>query len=952
MPRPRPATATRSRPDASDQTREKDRLTIERLHALGYSIALPALDTVSSITSSSTPLPSRLGNVLESKQAIDSETPALRRQGNDWENTRSQDTGSSSCEEQADPPSNDLPPPTMKKEDLTLDDLDTIVEAHRALARGKGRERQRGGADDGLTPSQREAKRLLALNLESVPQSTPSTPRKRQNSFRTPSPTTPSASSSPASPATSELASPTRRLGSPSKRRNTIARAAPLLALFAASTTATSLLSTCESLLQLAPTLSLSGLIELSRALQENEQMLAIAQAQAVSSGRTFGSSFDTLARLVSTSPQHPSSDPSHSTLVAAKALNLFAIPSEAHRLLTLPTEPTPAPLLILSTPHTLCYQCGSAITLRTKPNGPVWLVTPAEPARPVLVATHVCSNSSCRARHAPDHVEITHENRTVWIWENNAKYSKVGERVWVTRDFSKHFAALLLQQSVSPGGYASVWNSLHASGKGDADQEDREGMDSEEEDFDEIAATSSSETATFKLSSAHVWRSFVTLSSTQHATERRSRLLTIPRPSSETLVRFVNRNLLSPRPNVHVLEPHHDCTICTKPRSSRWRAGPATSEERKHGVRWAGSSLADLRAGNLRDDSTAMEGNVSFAVCDGISIGHLLCAYPGCANPPIKATRKARFCKSHVRLHKRCGIFQCGRPIAISTVGSSTTEACCDPSHQSAWYAFVKKRESIVSRGWIRQRTLPRTPGGSNIAFDGPLDSEKRHETGPKTPAIQDQILHSWALRRSSKLQLLVAACGTPLAWTTFAEGESPRSVLQFLSSAHEQFNRDPAISSATFPSYIAYDRACDVLRQAAEPPTASPSSQDPFETPRKHRRRQDPTQSLPSFLKTSRLVVTGFHQQCHSTSDAVCQSFCNSAPLDGSAPDLVIPYVSKGSHLRVFERAFNTSAAEQLNSSLRGFTHLLQSMKADNFEFLLNCILMDKKAKIERRK
>lgn len=162
----------------------------------------------------------------------------------------------------------------------------------------------------------------------------------------------------------------------------------------------------------------------------------------------------------------------------------------------------------------------------------------------------------------------------------------------------------------------------------------------------------------------------------------------------------------------------------------------------------------------------------------------------------------------------------------------------------------------------------------------------------------------HMWSLRRVAKLQLLVASCGTPIAWSKFIEGETPHAVLRFLTVVHAQLG-------PSFPSYIAYDRACDVLREAVLAPTST-TSRNPFETPK--RRRDNAPPPLPSFLESSRLVVTGFHQQCHTTTDQICRSFCNSIPLDGSAPDLVIPYVSSSSSRRrdrVFERAFNTSVS-----------------------------------------
>jgi len=140
--------------------------------------------------------------------------------------------------------------------------------------------------------------------------------------------------------------------------------------------------------------------------------------------------------------------------------------------------------------------------------------------------------------------------------------------------------------------------------------------------------------------------------------------------------------------------------------------------------------------------------------------------------------------------------------------------------------------------------------------------------------------------LRRTSNLQILVGACGAPLAWTKFSDGETASEVARFLSSVHAQ-------QQGSFPTYIAYDRACHVLRHALT--TGSP---------------------FPPFLSSTRLVVTAFHKLIHPAADAFCDEFCTPTPLDGTAQDLVVPFrpatrggkFRKGSS-RTFERAFNTS-------------------------------------------
>ncbi len=55
------------------------------------------------------------------------------------------------------------------------------------------------------------------------------------------------------------------------------------------------------------------------------------------------------------------------------------------------------------------------------------------------------------------------------------------------------------------------------------------------------------------------------------------------------------------------------------------------------------------------------------------------------------------------------------------------------------------------------------------------------------------------------------------------------------------------------------------------------------------------------------------------------MCREWCNPAPTDGSAPNLVIPTTDKDGK-PCLKRAFNTQACEQLNSWLGGYESILK--------------------------
>jgi len=55
------------------------------------------------------------------------------------------------------------------------------------------------------------------------------------------------------------------------------------------------------------------------------------------------------------------------------------------------------------------------------------------------------------------------------------------------------------------------------------------------------------------------------------------------------------------------------------------------------------------------------------------------------------------------------------------------------------------------------------------------------------------------------------------------------------------------------------------------------------------------------------------------------MCRTYCNPAPLDGSAPNLVIEAETKDGK-KYLKRAFNTQACEQLNGWIGGFDSILK--------------------------
>lgn len=116
--------------------------------------------------------------------------------------------------------------------------------------------------------------------------------------------------------------------------------------------------------------------------------------------------------------------------------------------------------------------------------------------------------------------------------------------------------------------------------------------------------------------------------------------------------------------------------------------------------------------------------------------------------------------------------------------------------------------------------------------------------------------------------------------------------------------------------PDYICIDKACAVLRTSIT------------------------DKSWESWKNTSRFIVDSYHYINHRTTDYLCRTWCNPAPLNGSAPNLVVLAHDKRNQ-PYLKRAFNTQACEQLNAWLGGFESIIKRMTTGNFNWFLHTML-----------
>src|ERR1700760_2181847 len=156
--------------------------------------------------------------------------------------------------------------------------------------------------------------------------------------------------------------------------------------------------------------------------------------------------------------------------------------------------------------------------------------------------------------------------------------------------------------------------------------------------------------------------------------------------------------------------------------------------------------------------------------------------------------------------------------------------------------------------------------------------------------------------------VETICAPCGVVIAWTKFAKAESPTNILTWLETVYP--------TEESRPSYICIDKACAVLRHSIV------------------------DGSWERWSKTNQFIVDSYHYTNHFVSNFTCRKYCNPAPADGSAPNLVIAAYDKKKN-PYYKRAFNTQACEQLNAWLGGYESILRKMTAGNVNWFLHTML-----------
>lgn len=236
-------------------------------------------------------------------------------------------------------------------------------------------------------------------------------------------------------------------------------------------------------------------------------------------------------------------------------------------------------------------------------------------------------------------------------------------------------------------------------------------------------------------------------------------------------------------------------------------------------------------------------------------------CAFEACCED----ARNGVFCEIHEILHEnKCYMRNCNQQCVHNS-------KACD-HHQNQWHQHVVRfgRQSILGVRRLLRHT-----------------EEERHEWLPainrqqqphdEVAAPNQQRNNYFNAARFYCVETICAPCGVVIAWTKFDKSESPTKILNWLDQVYP--------TADLRPNYVCIDKACLVLR------TALSSMQDFWA----------------SWKLTTRFIVDSYHYINHRTQDYLCRTWCNPAPLDGSAPNLVIVETDKYG-TKHYKRAFNS--------------------------------------------
>ena len=380
----------------------------------------------------------------------------------------------------------------------------------------------------------------------------------------------------------------------------------------------------------------------------------------------------------------------------------------------------------------------------------------------------------------------------------NSAQYLKVGQKLWVNREFSTAVLNAIYDLHASASSWMNFFKDTYAN----------EGL---------------------KLSRRHIWAAFVQESIRQVSVTSGIDFSVRDTASMEEVTQAAFA-ILGQNGVIYPAE-NHSCAECSQP----YRRSESEMD-------------VDVQ-------------NVTMKVIDGIVVGTKHCAYDNCTSDLVNY-RGGSFCQVHEHeFGNRCRVRDCTDTIIPSTM------ACAN--HQGLWNKYKLDHSAGSLAG--SKRMLNRRQ--ENLPWNSKSDPEHQpHDQPAPDPA---KTKHFFGPATFYCVETICAPCGVVVAWAKFAKSESESNILAFLNHVYPV--------KELRPNYICIDKACRVLKHIV--------AQGHWD----------------EWSETTRFIVDSYHYQNHRKTNTLCQTWCNPAPTDGSAPNLVI--TAQGSDGKLYQKcAFNT--------------------------------------------
>lgn len=460
-----------------------------------------------------------------------------------------------------------------------------------------------------------------------------------------------------------------------------------------------------------------------------------------------------------------------------------------------------------------------------------------------VIVLGGECTK--CHTIYQADHEHISNPGTEASrVYVNSAKYLKIGQHTWVDRTFSTAILNGMYSFHASASAYTEFWNNSYGVIGGET-----------------VA----------KITRRQVWQAFIQESIRTVGIESGIHLEITDGLSITEKTKAAFETLGSDGV-IHIADGH-SCSECTqkyKHTSDLERnVDPAALvgiDEGKNIPAVAtvdGDEFDSIQPTENQpvDAGSQSDAPVKMIIIDGIVMGPTHCAADDCSMDLLN-NRGGVFCRYHeLEYGAKCRMRDC------TNMKVNPTQACED--HQPEWKAHIYHRSRANLSGIKRMLQRP----GETL----PWQTATQGNTQPHDEETPDKKKrkHFFSPARFYCVETICAPCGLVIAWTKFARAESETNILKFLDSVYP--------TEESRPQYVCIDKACKLLRTSIS------------------------NGSWIRWQKTTRFIVDTYHYINHRLKDVLCRTWCNPAPLNGSAPNLVVKEVNKNGE-EYLKRAFNT--------------------------------------------